>query len=221
MTKNEFPCRVDGCDGVAACKGFCKKHYSAARRNGDPSLKTQPPCGQEACTYLAYAKGLCDKHYALARRHKELEATPCSVYRCEGAVFGHGLCVNHYQRKRRLEKRQALLDVTLDEDGHLKKECIKCGVVKSHSEFYRRRSVVGTGRSSWCRVCIKANKIVKAYGTSWERAVDLASGRTCSSCQDHVPLVRTTSPTPSRPPLTTAIRPDRSVTCFAPTATPL
>jgi hypothetical protein len=184
MTQKKPACRVSDCEIESVCKGFCKKHYTAARRAGDPALKQQPPCTQEGCDLLAYSRGYCDNHYAIARRRGELEAAECVVARCVGAVHAHGLCINHYLKQRRADKRRSLLDALDPEkadDSYLTKQCCKCLETKPHPEFYRKQSVEN-GRSSWCITCTRTAKIMKKYGVDEERARGLACATTCASC---------------------------------------
>lgn len=62
-------CSIEDCHNYVSVRGWCQKHYSTWRRNGDPlktgaSRSSQPDvCIVDDCQTKPEAKGLCKKHY--------------------------------------------------------------------------------------------------------------------------------------------------------------
>ena len=77
MTKS---CKVDGCTETAIGKGFCRKHYCAYKRHGDPLFRTK------------VAKG----HW---------EGMECIISDCVRPVRTMGICSMHYSRDFRLKQK--------------------------------------------------------------------------------------------------------------------
>jgi hypothetical protein len=63
-------CSVENCERKHAAKGYCKRHYSRAKRHGDPLAgaklrKTKPPimCIIDTCNRERAALGYCTLHW--------------------------------------------------------------------------------------------------------------------------------------------------------------
>lgn len=71
-------CSVDTCDDVVLARGWCAKHYSRWRSNGDPlkttsrwdgHVKTERPCEIDGCENLVTKTRFCAKHRMRLHRH--------------------------------------------------------------------------------------------------------------------------------------------------------
>jgi ribosomal protein L37AE/L43A len=81
-------CSVEGCDRKHLARGWCRKHYEAFRRTGDPlgGIKTVAgPCSSEGCGEITVGKGLCRKHYGreYMRQYREARRTPREPRPCK------------------------------------------------------------------------------------------------------------------------------------------
>lgn len=64
-------CSVKNCNKQHHAKGYCRNHYQADYRHGNPNYKArQRPskwegvqCSAAECDRDVYSKGLCAKHY--------------------------------------------------------------------------------------------------------------------------------------------------------------
>ncbi len=56
-------CNIDGCSAKYYAKGFCQKHYMAAK------CFRKEKCSLEGCGRGLYAKGLCNLHYQRLLHH--------------------------------------------------------------------------------------------------------------------------------------------------------
>lgn len=79
-------CSYYGCQRQMVAKGFCYKHYSRARRHGNPDTVkanfnkeynsscdlNNGKCRIYLCTFGSYAKGICRYHYNLAIKGEKL-----------------------------------------------------------------------------------------------------------------------------------------------------
>jgi hypothetical protein len=71
-------CMVNGCTEISWGKGYCRPHYMAWRRHGDPLIKTREAKGHwinEHCIFIecdlpVKCKGLCRKHYQQHSRRR-------------------------------------------------------------------------------------------------------------------------------------------------------
>jgi len=87
-------CSSPGCDRKHFCKGYCKAHYTKARRAGELG---GVPCEAFGCENRAETRGLCHTHYmAWKRRHGD---GSCAI--CGKPPIGRGLCASHLYRSRR------------------------------------------------------------------------------------------------------------------------
>lgn len=109
--RNPDTCMIDGCEGRAITRGWCKKHYARWRSNGDPTVlkRGQKSCLVVGCTASHYAKDLCKSHYDSNRRRGTTEPapervpqrlTPCSAPGCDNRCQARNLCSAHYARWR-------------------------------------------------------------------------------------------------------------------------
>lgn len=103
-------CSVDGCERARLCKGYCKAHYSRARRGSDMArpigwVSPKLDCEVEGCDRRAQVNGMCALHDTRAREGRDLSAPirryakqgpVCSVNGCEGRPRARGLCVSCY-----------------------------------------------------------------------------------------------------------------------------
>lgn len=58
-------CKLENCDRVVECRGWCKLHYSRWQRHGDPTVvitQSKRPCTVKDCAKMAHAHGYCPKH---------------------------------------------------------------------------------------------------------------------------------------------------------------
>lgn len=88
-------CTILDCKrGEYGKRGWCKKHYNAARKQGRTGSNLQ--CGAAECRRVATAKGYCDSH-----RRAQLKEKPEIVCRFEGCKKlseSRGLCNGHYKQ---------------------------------------------------------------------------------------------------------------------------
>ena len=65
-------CKIENCNNLNYCKGFCKLHYNRIVRSGSPYLKerilSNRKCSLDNCNKKHKAKGLCVVHYITYRR---------------------------------------------------------------------------------------------------------------------------------------------------------
>lgn len=126
-------CKVDGCVASHCGLGFCKKHYSRYKNNGDP-LKTKynfdhpAHCLIEGCERKYFAMGYCNAHYGRMRHHQKPK---------EHARW--------YKDWRKRNKNKICRDAAANavrnaiRNGVMKKEpCVVCGsdVVEAHHASY-------------------------------------------------------------------------------------
>lgn len=72
-------CSIPGCDNRAHGRGWCRSHYMAWWRYGDPlhrraatpQIEHDPTCSVVDCERPYLANGLCQNHYMAARRKTE------------------------------------------------------------------------------------------------------------------------------------------------------
>ena len=73
-------CSTDGCATASYVRGYCRKHYAAFMKYGDPlgvaPAKPYRQCTIEGCTTAARTKSadLCKKHYHRNYRHGSVNA---------------------------------------------------------------------------------------------------------------------------------------------------
>lgn len=93
-------CSVPDCPrGEYGRKGWCKKHYNSARKQGltGSGLRCQEP----GCEAVATSKGKCDPHRRAERRRKP--ESQCEFDSCKLLAESRGLCQGHYKQKARGE----------------------------------------------------------------------------------------------------------------------
>ena len=70
-------CSIEGCNGGGRIRrGWCRKHYNAWWRYGDPLAdfsRKRPTCTIDGCSDPHMALGYCWKHYARVRTHGDPE----------------------------------------------------------------------------------------------------------------------------------------------------
>ena len=109
-------CKIDDCDDATgvrgAARGWCRKHYRAWYRHGDPlwerEVRSLSLCGIDGCDGAVLARGWCAMHYQRWQRHGDplyplrecIAAAPCSIDGCEGVRTARGWCPKHYERWR-------------------------------------------------------------------------------------------------------------------------
>lgn len=151
-------CKLDGCDGPAdrpgTALGFCRKHYTAFKKHGDPhvtliTIGNDPTCTQDECGRPHLAKGLCGAHYADLRASRQ---PPCSVDGCDRPIRTKGLCQPHYQRHLRLGTAKPERPIITDTpEGS--QWCNQCQQVKPLTDFGTSKAR-HRGVTSFCRDCI-------------------------------------------------------------------
>lgn len=77
-------CTISGCYQSYYSRGFCKKHYDANRRHGDPLYKkvnaNTLPCTITGCTEKIFVQGLCNNHRMQKRRESETQRIKDRAY---------------------------------------------------------------------------------------------------------------------------------------------
>lgn len=108
----EPDCKEEECWVKAKVKGYCSRHYQAARRKGKFG---GAPCLEWPCEEVGVTRGLCSNHYYKARKEGGLggvdrDRKPCPGDGpgdvCWGAVKARGMCNSHYVKWYRAEKRK-------------------------------------------------------------------------------------------------------------------
>lgn len=185
---------IDGCDNKHLAKGYCCKHYSRIRNNGDPNITLRPrdrTCSVPGCERKHDAKGFCNKHYCQQPLQKERIRKYNSSDRCkklkwarmQKAKFKKWLRCYWLRPKTQIRNRaysrvrSAILSGKL-----IKKDCEWCssdqGVQAHHDSYFY---------TDWLNVrwfCVKCHKlwhklfsplypskngldIVKSFAISW------------------------------------------------------
>lgn len=187
---------VDGCTEPIYVKkvGYCRKHYSAWNRHGDPlawKRHKRASCSVEGCELPQAAHGYCDRHYRADRRYGTPTPPPrpttCSVSDCDGSVDALGMCDLHYRRHRRDGDQgrplcewcsASLTDATAKwRKRYCSKEC------RELSDRQRRQD---TYRETWLR---KYGLTVAEYD-----GLLVAQGGGCAICDSRDPRGRAKSP---------------------------
>lgn len=130
-------CSVEGCPGKHLARGWCRKHYEANRRNGDPliGIRQKPgPCSEDDCEEPTVGMGLCRRHYssdhmrrwraarkaALPPRFCKFCEQPIPLSRTLKAVFCSKACKSTYELGLADAEYKALLQA---QDG-------RCGICR-------------------------------------------------------------------------------------------
>lgn len=97
-------CSVKECEGPVRARGYCVKHYAAARRRGEFISKI---CSQDGCSGAVYGLGVCNRHYQGFRRANPTDAARklaqergCAVDGCNRPWKSINYCHMHYERWR-------------------------------------------------------------------------------------------------------------------------
>lgn len=107
--KNPELCSIEGCDGRAVTRTWCRKHYGRWLRHGDPTVVLRTAeCAVADCGEKHYAQGWCKQHYDLKRRRGTVRPPnrmrqgdkPCAADGCEARCIARDLCGKHYARLR-------------------------------------------------------------------------------------------------------------------------
>src|SRR5438552_374893 len=82
-------CSVEGCGREVLARGWCRRHYEAFRRSGDPlvGLRSKPgTCSEEDCNEPTVGRGVCRRHYARqwAADQRAANAVPAVCAYCGG-----------------------------------------------------------------------------------------------------------------------------------------
>lgn len=115
------------CTSIYYSKGFCKKHYTAYKKYGDPFHRVKQEFTNENCEVVeassmcgkrATNRGMCKTHASryyihgdptVLKRPAPMPLTGhCSRENCEKEDVSLGLCGTHYHEKRRQETRERL-----------------------------------------------------------------------------------------------------------------
>lgn len=132
-------CSVEGCEGRAIARGWCRKHYTRWDRYGDPLYEPPPPpkanpCTVEGCTNPQKSRGWCQTHYRRFQRHGD----PLHVKRIRGAGPSRA-------------------PVVRDPVQEGNKRCRRCGLEKPLDDFYTRKSGHYVGQPMpYCKPCWQA-----------------------------------------------------------------
>lgn len=113
------------CTEKSYSKGFCRKHYTAFRKYGDPGYEARVRNVNQFCNVLedsvvcgkpATRKGMCTTHYnrdyvhgsptTMLRNSPQPLPPNCSVFDCMDQPYSLGFCKRHYYADRRLKKKQ-------------------------------------------------------------------------------------------------------------------
>jgi len=87
-------CLIFGCKNKHDARGYCKKHYHIAKREG---LIPSKLCSIPGCNALHDAKGYCKKHYHDLAFNKRANMRKCSIQDCTLSVVAKNYCMGHYQ----------------------------------------------------------------------------------------------------------------------------
>lgn len=106
-------CHASGCWDEARVRGYCSKHYQAARAEGKFG---GTPCSEWPCEAVAVTRGYCSPHYHTARRDGTLPDAEDNKHKqcpgdgegdvCWGVVKARGLCNTHYVKWYRNKKKE-------------------------------------------------------------------------------------------------------------------
>lgn len=103
--KEKKVCKV--CGGKHHGRGYCRKHYYEAIRDGTIEVnpkKERGVCKVEGCNNKHKAKGYCSKHYAQIKKYGKIidkeknKYRICKVDGCQNKVYSKGYCKKHYQQ---------------------------------------------------------------------------------------------------------------------------
>jgi hypothetical protein len=88
-------CEVEDCEDGVRARGFCPKHYQAAKREG---LLVRKGCLVPECEGDHYGRGVCKPHYKAKARQDVIDANLiCESDGCDQFGFYKGLCWSHHQ----------------------------------------------------------------------------------------------------------------------------
>lgn len=107
-------CSIENCNDEVHAKSYCKFHYTAWSRHGDPLYVRDyvyvhdKPCTVNDCETKQYCAGYCHRHYGSLQRYKDPlyvdrpeTKRVCTVGGCERPYYSVGYCVMHGSRFRR------------------------------------------------------------------------------------------------------------------------
>lgn len=159
-------CSIEECDRKYYCKGYCKLHYTRAKRHGDPLIvkynprvpSSNAPCIMDGCEDPYFSRKMCPKHYQRWRKHGDATLgassfpSGCTVADCAKDHYAHGLCSAHHSRSKRHGSPTARLRGEVV-DGH--KICSQCRRDLSVG-MYRITNYRGSDElNSQCSTCVK------------------------------------------------------------------
>ena len=108
-------CEWKGCFQPPKTRGYCGKHYHAARTAGYFGGKD---CAVWPCARVGVSRGYCSAHYQEARREGTLPAAEDNEHKqcpgdgegdvCWGVVKARGLCNTHYVKWYRNKKKEGV-----------------------------------------------------------------------------------------------------------------
>ncbi len=157
------------CDAPALARGWCKKHYSAWYRTGDPLGFTprgsrkplvERTCSVEGCEKRHYGRGYCSAHHSRWKRHGDPLAgqrpkglaLECESDGCREQQRAQGLCQAHYKEWWKAQRKPCSVDgcdTPADSRGlcprHYQR-LMKFGAPTAGPAFRRRR---GEGLPRW------------------------------------------------------------------------
>lgn len=107
MAKYHEDCMVGYCDRASVVRGYCSKHYNAARARGEFGKK----CTELDCDKGAVGRGFCRTHYYEHKKAGTLpplaeKPTTCDVQGCWSDAKVRGWCPKHYAANRRQEGKR-------------------------------------------------------------------------------------------------------------------
>lgn len=103
---NTKTCKI--CDGEYYAKGYCKKHYDQARKEG--IISGVKICKIDGCEKTIIAKGYCIEHYNEAKGRGEFSNNiKCIVDGCINPIFCGNYCRRHYKQ---IQNNGRILDRT-------------------------------------------------------------------------------------------------------------
>lgn len=94
-------CIEEGCQNAGVLRGYCNRHYQAAKRNGTFGAVQ---CAELGCDRNATTRKLCAYHYDAHRKAGEYGTATCLGPGCDRPGIARGMCASHYDQWSRGEE---------------------------------------------------------------------------------------------------------------------
>lgn len=145
-------CGIEGCGNPHHARGWCRQHYKAWQRHGDPlgpAVKPARVCSVGDCQNPMRYWGLCDGHASRMQAHGDVQAhiplqkkrrgytEQCSAGGCTRKYSSNGLCKKHADAERAARNGQEPCVIA---GCPSPRRSVKYGWCKNH---YRRWQIYG------------------------------------------------------------------------------